>query len=37
LDGEDVTAYLAEAGNLRIRPSRQVQLLDLRRESFSLF
>ena len=37
LDGEDVTAYLAEAGGLRIRPSRQVQLLDLRRESFSLF
>jgi diacylglycerol kinase family enzyme len=37
LDGEDITAYLAEAGGLRIRPSRQVQLLDLRRESFSLF
>lgn len=37
LDGEDITAYLAEAGALDIRPSRQVQLLDLRRESFSLF
>jgi diacylglycerol kinase family enzyme len=37
LDGEDITAYFAEAGGLRIRPSRQVQLLDLRRESFSLF
>jgi diacylglycerol kinase (ATP) len=37
LDGEDITAYLAEAGGLKIHPSRQVQLLDLRRESFSLF
>jgi diacylglycerol kinase (ATP) len=37
LDGEDITAYLAESGGLKIRPSHQVQLLDLRRESFSLF
>jgi diacylglycerol kinase (ATP) len=37
LDGEDITRYLAEAGGLKIRPSHQVQLLDLRRESFSLF
>lgn len=37
LDGEDITGYLSEAGALSIRPSRQVQLLDLRRESFSLF
>jgi diacylglycerol kinase family enzyme len=37
LDGEDITAYLAESGKLSIRPSQQVRLLDLRRESFSLF
>jgi diacylglycerol kinase family enzyme len=37
LDGEDITSYLAESGRLAIKPSRQVNLLDLRRESFSLF
>jgi diacylglycerol kinase family enzyme len=37
LDGEDITGYVAETGKLSINPSRQVQLLDLRRESFSLF
>ncbi len=37
LDGEDITGYLSETGRLAIRPSRHVNLLDLRRESFSLF
>jgi diacylglycerol kinase family enzyme len=37
LDGEDVTALMRETGRLVIRPARQVRLLDLRNESFSLF
>jgi diacylglycerol kinase family enzyme len=37
LDGEDVTGFLRETGRLVIKPSRQVQLLDLRRAFFSLF
>jgi diacylglycerol kinase family enzyme len=37
LDGEDITGFLKESGRLTIRPSRQVQLLDLRRAFFSLF
>lgn len=37
LDGEDLTGFLKETGRLTIRPSRQVQLLDLRRAFFSLF
>lgn len=37
LDGEDVTAIMRESGRLIIRPSRQVQILDLRQAFFSLF
>jgi diacylglycerol kinase (ATP) len=37
IDGEDVTALLKESDRLVIRPSRQVKLLDLRRDFFSLF
>ena len=37
LDGEDITGFLKETGRLVIKPSRQVQLLDLRRAFFSLF
>ncbi|HKP97304.1 MAG TPA: diacylglycerol kinase family protein [Fibrobacteria bacterium] len=37
LDGEDITGFFKESGRIIIRPSRQVQLLDLRRAFFSLF
>ncbi|MEO7426755.1 MAG: diacylglycerol kinase family protein [Fibrobacteria bacterium] len=37
VDGEDITAFFKESGRLEIKPSRQVLLLDLRREFFSLF
>ncbi len=37
VDGEDITGFLKESGRLEIKPSRQVQLLDLRRAFFSLF
>lgn len=37
LDGEDITGFLKETGQLIIQPAHQVQILDLRRSFFGLF